>query len=67
MSLKSFPWYALTLVTIILGAAAIGVPVSALLVPLLVLACPLMMLLMRGGDRGRGCDHQSGPDERRDG
>jgi hypothetical protein len=41
MSLRTFPWYAVALVAIILGAAA---HVSTLLV----LACPLMMLAAAG-------------------
>jgi hypothetical protein len=44
MSLRTFPWYAVALVAIILGAAALGVHVSTLLV----LACPLMMLAAAG-------------------
>lgn len=61
MTRRIFPWYALALTSVILGAAALGVPVTALLVPLLVLACPLMMMLMHGGsDKNGSCGHGVG-------
>lgn len=56
MNGRYLPWYALALAVLIVGLAVAGVPMSALLVALVVLACPLMMLLMMGGHGHGGND-----------
>lgn len=54
MNSRQLPIYALALAVLVVGLAAVGVPLSSLFIVLLVLVCPLMMLvMMRGmGDRG---------------
>jgi hypothetical protein len=49
MKRQYLPLYALALVVAIIGAVAVGMPVSAVLLLLVVLACPLMMMFMMGG------------------
>lgn len=42
-------WYTAALVAAVIGAVALGVPLSTVLLPLVLLACPLMMMFMMGG------------------
>jgi Protein of unknown function (DUF2933) len=60
MKRQQWPMYVLALAVLIVGLAAVGVPVTTLLFGLIVLACPLMMMFMMGGMRGGGDD--SDPD-----
>lgn len=59
MKSQYLPWYAIALTAAIIGAVALGVPMSTLLLALVVLACPLMMMFMMGGGHGHGSDHDS--------
>ncbi|MEV0901609.1 DUF2933 domain-containing protein [Actinoplanes sp. NPDC049802] len=56
MKPQHIPLFAAALVIAIVGALAVGVPLSTVAFGLLVLTCPLMMLLMHGGHDG----HASG-------
>ncbi|MBF6299006.1 DUF2933 domain-containing protein [Nocardia amamiensis] len=58
MNTRHLPWYALALAVLVAGLAISGVSMSTLLVLLVVLACPLMMMFMMGG-QGHGNDDQS--------
>jgi hypothetical protein len=56
------PWYAAALAAVLVGAVAVGVPLSTVLLLLVVLACPVMMMFMMGGMGGGhsdGSDHGS--------
>ena len=46
--------FAIALVVAIVGALAVGVPISTVAFALLVLCCPLMMLVMHGVHGGEG-------------
>jgi hypothetical protein len=61
MKLQHISWYAIALVAAIVGALALGVPVSTVVLLLIVLACPLMMMFMMGG-HNMGCSHGSDHD-----
>jgi hypothetical protein len=54
MKREGWPPYALALAVLIVGLAAVGVPVRTLLFFLAVVACPLMMVFMMGGMSGHG-------------
>lgn len=56
MKLQHLSSYAIALAAVITGAVALGAPIWMLL-PLVLLACPLMMFMM-GGHRG---DHDHAP------
>ena len=60
MNRQQLPMYALALAVLIVGLAAVGVPVTTLLFGLIVLACPLMMMFMMGGMHHGS--HDSDPD-----
>jgi hypothetical protein len=49
MKREHMPLFAAALVIAIVGALAVGVPLSTVAFGLLVLCCPLMMLFMHGG------------------
>jgi hypothetical protein len=49
MKRHHIPLFAAALVIAIVGALAVGVPLSTVAFGLLVLCCPLMMLFMHGG------------------
>ena len=59
---KNYGLFAIAAAIVIVGLAALGVPLSILLVLALIAACPLMMFMMHGGhgDGGRRTD-QSDP------
>jgi hypothetical protein len=61
MKREHLPIYALALAVLIVGLAATGVSVTSLIVPLLVLACPVMMFFMMRGMHG-GAHGESSPD-----
>jgi fatty acid desaturase len=61
MKREQLPIYALALAVLIVGLAATGVSVTSLIVPLLVLACPVMMFFMMRGMHG-GTHGRSSPD-----
>ncbi|MDH6194274.1 hypothetical protein M2272_000895 [Mycobacterium frederiksbergense] len=61
MKRQNFRWYALALAVVIVGAFAVGVPASTVVLALVVLACPVMMMFMMGGHGGRS-NHGSGSD-----
>ena len=70
MKRPQLPLYALALAVLIVGLAAVGVPVRTLVVSLAALACPLMMVFMMGGMHGHGhgrpdqsTDHPEGSGE----
>jgi hypothetical protein len=52
MKRQHMPLFAAALVIAIVGALAVGVPLSTVAFGLLVLCCPLMMLFMHGGTGG---------------
>jgi hypothetical protein len=52
MNRRHLPLCAIALAVGIVGALAVGVPPSTVMIGLLVLACPLMMLFMHGGHGG---------------
>ena len=54
--------YAVALAILIVGLAAAGVPLGAIVVSLAVLACPLMMIFMMGGMHGGHGDGHGGHD-----
>jgi hypothetical protein len=54
MKHQHVPLFAAALVMAIVGALAVGVPLSTVAFGLLVLCCPLMMLFMQGGHSGHG-------------
>ena len=56
MKREQLPIYALALAILIVGLAAVGVPLGTLFVSLVALACPLMMIFMMSGMHG-GHDH----------
>jgi hypothetical protein len=60
MKRQHFPWYAVALAAVIVGAVALGAPVSTLLLLLIVLACPVMMMFMMGGGHGHDSKDDSG-------
>ncbi len=71
MKRERMPLYALTLAILIVGLAALGVPVRTLLFSVAALACPLMMIFMMEGMHGghghdRPAARPSRPDEHRD-
>ena len=51
---KHYGLFAIAAAIVIVGLAALGVPLSILLVLVLVAACPLMMLMMHGGHGNHG-------------
>ncbi|OBB76460.1 DUF2933 domain-containing protein [Mycobacterium sp. 852014-52144_SCH5372336] len=53
MKPQHYVGYAIALAVLIAGLALVGVPGQALLIGLVLLACPLMMMFMMGG-HGRG-------------
>ena len=59
MKRQYMPWYASALAAALIGAVAVGVPASTILLLLVVLACPVMMMFMMGGRHGDGSDHGS--------
>lgn len=63
--MKRQPWglYAVALAIGVVGLVALGVDLSTLLVVVLVLACPLMMLFIRGGHSGHA-DHGAATEDR---
>jgi fatty acid desaturase len=61
MKREHLPIYALALAVLIVGLVATGVSVTSLIVPLLVLACPVMMFFMMRGMHG-GTHGASSPD-----
>ncbi|MCV7298169.1 DUF2933 domain-containing protein [Mycobacterium barrassiae] len=60
MKRQYMPWYAAALAAALIGAVAVGVPLSTVLLLLVVLACPVMMMFMMGVMGGR---HGDGPDQ----
>jgi Flp pilus assembly protein TadB len=60
---RQLPIYALALAILIVGLAAVGVPLGRVFFVLLVLACPLMMLVMM---RGMGNRDEQGRKDRQD-
>lgn len=67
MKRQHLPLYAIALAILIVGLSFAGVPVQALLLGLVLLACPLMMMFMMSGGHGHGSDHHpSDTDEHRD-
>lgn len=58
MKRQRLPPYAIALAILIVGLAFTGVPVQTILLGLLVLACPLMMMSMKGGHGGHGGSDQ---------
>jgi hypothetical protein len=59
MKRQYMPWYAAALVAALVGAVAVGVPLSTVLLLLVVLACPVMMMFMM---RGMGGGHDDSSD-----
>jgi hypothetical protein len=59
MRRQYMPWYAAALAAALIGAVALGVPASTILLLLVVLACPVMMMFMMGG---MGGGHGDGSD-----
>lgn len=57
MRRQHLPLFAIGLAILVVGALAVGVPASSLVIGLLVLACPLMMLFMHGGHGSHGGPH----------
>ena len=53
---RQLPIYALAVAILVVGLAAVGVPVRIIVLPLALLACPLMMMFMMGGMHG-GQEH----------
>ncbi|MFF9136713.1 DUF2933 domain-containing protein [Streptomyces albogriseolus] len=51
---KNYGLLAIAAAIVVVGLAALGVPLSILLVLALVAACPLMMLMMHGGHGNHG-------------
>ena len=62
MKRQYMPWYAAALAAALIGAVAVGVPLSTVLLLLVVLACPVMMMFMMGGHSGRGRSDQQEQD-----
>jgi len=62
MKRQYMPWYAAALVAAVIGALAVGVPLSTVLLLLVVLACPVMMMFMMRGMGGMGGGHGDGSD-----
>jgi DUF2933 family protein len=56
MMRQHMPYYAIAAAILIVGLAAVGVPVSNLLFLGVILVCPLMMLFMMRGMHGGGGD-----------
>lgn len=68
---RQLPIYALALAVLLVGLAALGVPLSGVVIVLLALACPLMMFIMMramsdGGGHGRGGRPSDSPDRHHD-
>jgi hypothetical protein len=69
MKNQNAPLYAVAAAILVVGLAFVGVPMTTLLIGLVVLACPLSMLFMMSGMRGKHdeSDHQSGtPEDKKD-
>ncbi|MCZ4102834.1 MULTISPECIES: DUF2933 domain-containing protein [Streptomyces] len=67
---RNYGLYAIAVAIAVVGALALGVPLGNLALPLIVLACPLMMFfMMRGMNSGddiqrRGRGHNDAPKDR---
>jgi Protein of unknown function (DUF2933) len=61
MKLQHISWYVIALVAAVVGAVALGVPISTVVLLLIVLACPVTMMFMMGG-HGMGGSHGSDRD-----
>ena len=56
-------WYVAALIAAVVTALALGAPASAVLLALVVLACPLMMMFMMGNMHGGGPRSGTGEDD----
>lgn len=64
MKNRNYGLYAIAVAIAVVGALALGVPVSTLGFLAIVLVCPLMMLFMMRGMQGDDGHHAAGGDER---
>jgi hypothetical protein len=62
MNSRNYGLYAIALAIVVIGALALGLPVSTLLFLGLVLLCPLMMLFMMRGMHGTHAPDQHRPE-----